>query len=329
MRCATPRARRARLRGGAHARIAGALVAAAGALGVFEGVARRARAPRGRRQGGAADGGARGVRGEEEPDETCCACGNSRRRRRRRRGGFWKRADASNRAPSAAQLRCSGAGKPSGDAAGAPAVSALSLRASCVRFVKTILSFFALYVTGCSRRGARRRAFAARARRLRARGAHVGIGERRRARATRALAPLDRAHRAGARVPAELGASSVVLRDRNRALGDRVGSPCRGAPRCGRPAEAHVATRAVLQRRCARRRRAGWISGGRARAAERRADALSQRDALRATAAAAGRVPDKAPGGYGTSVVARAAQAWLADPSVGARGLRPRARGAN
>ena len=144
------------------------------------------------------------------------------------------------------------------------------LRASCVRFVKTILSFFALYVfLVFAARGAGR-AFAAR---------HAAFARAARsaesvARAARALAPLDHGYlRGGLASRLELG-EHVVLRDRNRALGDRVdvlerelasasaalaethaASPCGG---CARDAAARLAAEGARAPPSAGRTRCRW-----------------------------------------------------------------------
>ena len=182
------------------------------------------------------------------------------------------------------------------------------LRASCVRFVKTILSFFALYVfLVFAARGAGR-AFAAR---------HAAFARAARsaesvARAARALAPLDHGYlRGGLASRLELG-EHVVLRDRNRALGDRVDVLERElASASAALAETHAASPCGG---CARDAAARLAAEERARAAERRADALSlEVIALRATATTLG-AGDKEVRRLGKS---GAAQAWLADPSVG------------
>ena len=182
------------------------------------------------------------------------------------------------------------------------------LRASCVRFVKTILSFFALYVfLVIAARGAGR-AFNAR----HAAFASAARSAESAARAARALAPLDHGYlRGGLASRLELG-EHVVLRDRNRALGDRVDVLERElASASAALAETHAASPCGG---CARDAAARLAAEERARAAERRADALSlEVIALRATATTLG---------AGDKEVRRlaksgAAQAWLADPSVG------------
>ena len=182
------------------------------------------------------------------------------------------------------------------------------LRASCVRFVKTILSFFALYVfLVFAARGAGR-AFAAR----HAAYARAARSAESAARAARALAPLDHGYlRGGLASRLELG-EHVVLRDRNRALGDRVDVLERElASASAALAETHAASPCGG---CARDAAARLAAEERARAAERRADALSlEVIALRATATTLG-AGDKEVRRLGKS---GAAQAWLADPSVG------------
>ena len=182
------------------------------------------------------------------------------------------------------------------------------LRASCVRFVKTILSFFALYVfLVFAARGAGR-AFAAR----HAAYARAARSAESAARAARALAPLDHGYlRGGLASRLELG-EHVVLRDRNRALGDRVDVLERElASASAALADTHAASPCGG---CARDAAARLDAEERARAAEQRAGALSlEVIALRATATTLG---------AGDKEVRRlaksgASQAWLADPSVG------------
>ena len=182
------------------------------------------------------------------------------------------------------------------------------LRASCVRLVKTALSFFALYVFLVLAASGAARALAAR----HAAYARVADSAAAAARAARALAPLDHGYlRGGLASRLELG-EHVVLRDRNRALGARVDVLERElASASAALAETHAASPCGG---CARDAAARLDAEERARAAEQRAGALSlEVIALRATATTLG---------AGDKEVRRlaksgASQAWLADPSVG------------
>ena len=182
------------------------------------------------------------------------------------------------------------------------------LRASFIRLVKTVLSFFALYVflvlfaRGVGSAFEARHAAYARA----ARAADSA------ARAARSLAPLDHGYlRGGLASRLEVG-EHVVLRDRNRALVDRVDVLERElASASAALAETHAASPCGG---CARDAAARLDAEERARAAEQRAGALSlEVITLRATATTLG---------AGDKEVRRlaksgASQAWLADPSVG------------
>ena len=182
------------------------------------------------------------------------------------------------------------------------------LRASFIRLVKTVVSFFALYVflvlfaRGVGSAFEARHAAYARA----ARAADSA------ARAARSLAPLDHGYlRGGLASRLEVG-EHVVLRDRNRALVDRVDVLERElASASAALAETHAASPCGG---CARDAAARLDAEERARAAEQRAGALSlEVITLRATATTLG---------AGDKEVRRlaksgASQAWLADPSVG------------
>ena len=182
------------------------------------------------------------------------------------------------------------------------------LRASCVRLVNTALSVFVLYMfLVLAARGAGR-ALAGR----HAAYARVADSAAAAARAARALAPLDHGYlRGGLASRSELG-EHFVLRDRNRALGERVDVLERElASASAALAETHAASPCGG---CARDAAARLDAEERARAAESRAGALSlEVIALRATATTLG---------AGDKEIRRlakrgASQAWLADPSVG------------